>query len=248
MSACVTVIGFGNFGKLLCSILQPHIQVEVFDPQYSTTEIAKHGYIGVDNLHHALTHQYIILAIPVPFLEDFLKEYGQYISAQSTVLDVCSVKMYPVELMKKYLPTATQIVATHPLFGPVSAATGITGLKCITYPVRIHFQEYTQLIEFLDKTLKLTVMEITPEDHDRDMAYVQALTFLIGKGLDALNMPQTELTTPTFEHLKYLHQVVSSDTPGLFATIQQFNPFAQKVRQKFVQHVSEIDAGIKPCT
>ena len=52
------------------------------------------------------------------------------------VLDVGSVKVEPVAIMKELLPETVGIVGTHPLFGPQSAQNGIHGLQiaiCLSF-------------------------------------------------------------------------------------------------------------------
>ena len=44
----------------------------------------------------------------------------------AVIVDVCSVKEYPVQWMRELLPANVSILATHPMFGPDSAADSFT--------------------------------------------------------------------------------------------------------------------------
>ena len=84
------------------------------------------------------------------------------------------------------------------------------------------------------RALGLTVTVTTPEEHDREMAYVQALTHLIGRSLVNLGIPDEQLKTPSYQHLLELCALIGADTFELFTAIQTQNPFAAEVAQAFV--------------
>ena len=49
-----------------------------------------------------------------------MKDLSGKVAGNKTIVDVCSVKVYPKDMMLKYLPADSDIIATHPLFGPDS--------------------------------------------------------------------------------------------------------------------------------
>ncbi len=77
-----------------------------------------------------------------------------------------------------------------PLFGPQSANGGLSGLRFVVCPVR--GGRYEQVAAF-GRLLGLKVTVTTPEEHDREMAYVQALTHLIGRSLVNIGIPDEHL-------------------------------------------------------
>jgi prephenate dehydrogenase len=66
------------------------------------------------------------------------------------------------------------------------------------------------------------------------MAYVQALTHLIGRSLVNLGIPDEQLKTASYQHLLELCALIGADTFELFTAIQTQNPFAAEVVEKFV--------------
>jgi prephenate dehydrogenase len=154
------------------------------------------------------------------------------------------VKVRPVELMQRILPAECEILATHPLFGPQSGAKGIAGLPMVVWPVRIADERYGRIRGFLADRLRLDVSEVSPEEHDREMAYVHALTFFLGKALGEIDIPDTPLKTKTYQHLLDVRHIVEGDSEALFETIQLFNPYAEEVRARFVQHLDDIEAAL----
>ena len=133
--------------------------------------------------------------------------------------------------MTEILPAHVDLVATHPLFGPQSARTGLDGLRLVVCPIR---GDRHDKVAAFGRSLGLTVTVTTPEEHDREMAYVQALTHLIGRSLVNLGIPDEQLKTASYQHLLELCALIGADTFELFTAIQTQNPFAAEVVEKFV--------------
>ncbi|HEY6736798.1 MAG TPA: hypothetical protein VI322_03720 [Candidatus Saccharimonadia bacterium] len=70
------------------------------------------------------------------------------------------------------------------------------------------------------------------------------MTFLLGKTFSEMDIPNTPLKTKTYQHLLDVRWIVENDSPELFATIQQFNPFATAMRQQLVAKLVEIESGL----
>jgi prephenate dehydrogenase len=66
------------------------------------------------------------------------------------------------------------------------------------------------------------------------MAYVQALTHLIGRTLDNIRIPDEELKTSSYQHLLELCALIRDDSKELFFAIQNLNPFAREITQQFI--------------
>ena len=66
------------------------------------------------------------------------------------------------------------------------------------------------------------------------MAYVQALTHLIGRTLVNIRIPDEELKTNSYQHLLELCGLIRYDTKELFFAIQNLNPYAQEITQQFI--------------
>ena len=233
----VGIIGFGIFGRFMAGHLAQYAEVLVYDI------VQRDAQSGVNwtTLDDVLRQPVIILAVPVQELEELLVDIGSRVQPDALVIDVASVKVAPVKLMMKYLPQSCRIMATHPLFGPVSGASGIVGLTIVTWPVRLEDQEYAKIKAFLSDKLKLSVIETSPEDHDKEMAYVQALTFLVGRALTEMKLPDSRLKTATYQHMLDIERVVASGTPELFETIQKYNPYAKAARDSFIKELVALE-------
>ncbi len=237
----IGIVGFGVFGQFMCKYLRAFAQISVFDVNLDLAKTAAGLDVQFTSLEHILSLDVLILAIPVQYQEEFWQKYATRVNPQTLVLDVSSVKIKPIELMSKYLPSTCQILGTHPLFGPFSGKDSVSGLKCVLCPVRIQPEVYEAIKTFLEQDLKLLTLERTPEEHDKQIAYVQALTFFLGKAINQMDIPDPELKTPTYEYLLNIKRIVGSDTDDLFKTIQLENLFAKEVRQEFLQKLIDLE-------
>lgn len=237
------IIGFGSFGQFMTKYLKDHFEVSVYDSN-DLSKTAKDLGVNWQTLEEITQNQIIILAIPLQYLEDLLKKIAHTITPGTLVIDVTSVKISPVTLMKKYLHEEVNIIATHPLFGPKSGANGIAGLKITLCDVRSTNLQYNWLKNFFANTLELDVIESTPEEHDREAGYVMGLTHFIGQALNHLEIPDCKQTTKTFQHLMQLREMLSQDSMDLFLTIQKDNPHAEKTRNEFYKTLSYLEEKI----
>jgi prephenate dehydrogenase len=235
----VGIIGYGAFGRFMAGHLAKHFEVLVHDRRRA--EVAR----GVRwaELDEVVRASVVILAVPVQEMEPLLRRAGKQLQPGTLVVDVASVKTASIELMEQYVPAGCEIVATHPLFGPQSGANGIAGLTVVTWPVRVSVERYGQVQSFLTKKLGLEVREVDPAEHDREMAYVQALTFFLGRALGDMDIPDTHLKTETYQHLLDVERIVKGDTAELFETIQHYNPYAAEVRERLLEKLEAVEAG-----
>ena len=238
----ISFIGFGNFGQFIVKHLTPYTRVYAHDVRDLSKRAAELGVTWVASMDEALNKQVIILCVPVQFLEPLLQTIGSKINPDSLVVDVASVKVKPVELMKKYLPAETNLVALHPLFGPQSGKNGIMGLNIVACEVR--YPKFDKVVDFLENQLKLNVLIRTPEIHDQQMAYVQALTHFVGRAVNEMDIPDVEQKTPAYQYLLDIKRNLGQDSWDLFLTIENGNPYAAKVRQDFLKELEALNVKL----
>jgi len=230
------LIGFGQFGRLAARILAPHFDVLVSD-QDDVTEAAQALGVKTGSIEEAAARQIVVVAVPVRAMEQTLARISPLLHAGALVIDVGSVKVAPIRWMLELLPPNVDIVATHPLFGPQSAKDGLEGLRLVVCPVR--GDKHLKLVEFAEG-LGLEVNLTTGEEHDQEMAYVQALTHLIGRSLATLKIPDEQLKTPSYQHLLELCRLIGDDSFELFTAIQTLNPYAAPVADAFVAQARDL--------
>lgn len=235
------IIGFGNFGQFIVPFLTPYCQVMVYDKMIDEDAVERLG-VKRGALEEVVSKQIVLLAVPVQFLESVLIEIKGIINPKALVLDVSSVKVKPLRLMVQYLPSTVEIIGLHPLFGPQSGKNGIDGLNLVVCPVRTTV--VNEITKFFSRILKLNVLERTPEIHDKQMAYVQALTHFIGRAVNEMDIPDVEQKTPAYQYLLNIKRNLGQDSWDLFYTIEKENPFAKGVRAQFLKELNKLNRMI----
>lgn len=224
---------------MVYEILSRNKKVRVYDSDASKTA----GLADAVSLEDALSSQLILLCVPISAMESTCLEMASHLRGGEIVLDTCSVKQKPVNWMLQHLPIETEVLGTHPLFGPDSAKEGIAGLKIVLCPARISKKNYHEISDYL-KCLQLVVIEATPEEHDRQIAQNQAVFHLIAQALKRLQWGGMAISTPGPETFYRLVRTVQNDTDQLFWDIERENPHAGECRKQFIQEILRLDSQL----
>jgi prephenate dehydrogenase len=237
------IVGYGPFGKTFAAVLAQHAKVRVYSRRRLTASDLPFG-ITQSSLSDLAQSDVIILANELQQLAHDCRALAPHINSSTIIMDVCSVKLMPTQILIDELENKCQLLATHPLFGPQSVdGTSVAGKQVVWHEISEY--DFSELKSFFTDKLGLTVRVMSPDDHDREMAWVHALTFFIGRGLLNINPPQSELATNYYQQLRKLHDIESGHSLELFRTIQLANPYAQKIRQHFLQALEDIEADLE---
>lgn len=226
----VSIIGFGRFGAMLHSLLSKGFEVDVYDKNpIDNSEVNEVSFEEV------LKNDTIFIAVPIRDFEDLVINISSKIQSGKTIIDVCSVKVFPKQVMIDNLPVETDIIATHPLFGPDSLKD--SGSVMTMEAVRDSSERYNFWKNYFESQ-NITIEEISAEEHDMMAARSQGLTHFVGRVIDDFGTNETRIDT---EGYKALHKLVSqtcNDTWELFEDIQNFNPYTEKM-------ISELNGSFK---
>ena len=241
MTKTLGLIGFGQFGRLAASLLKPTYDIVVHDSGVPAADAEAAG-LRPGTLEQAAVCDIVVVAVPVSAMRGVLAAIAPHLKPGALVVDVGSVKTLPVQWMLELLPDHVDIVGAHPLFGPQSARIGLAGQRLVICPVR--GERHHRIVE-LALGLGLVPSITTPEEHDQEMAYVQALTHLIGRALVNLGIPDEALKTTSYQHLLDLCGLIGADSFELFRAIQTQNPYAPDVVRAFVAEAESLLDQIK---
>lgn len=206
----IGVIGFGNFGKVICKYLFPKNKIVVYSNRIDYEELPT-NCIKAGSLEELVKKAKIIIpAVPIKKFEDVLKQISSTITENQILMEVCSVMEYPVEVMKKYLPENLKMIATHPMFGPNSIQKNKGSLKEFKI-VLSNISLDKNLYDFFKNyflNLNLNVIELSPEEHDEYSAKSQFFALLIGQVAQDLDLKKTQIDTPganaVFDSLSFM--------------------------------------------
>lgn len=237
------MLGFGAFGRFSAPHLARHFDVSVYDTRDIREDARRAGVRSV-SLEEAAGLPVVVLAVPVQRLEGLLGSIRQQVKPGALVVDVSSVKLAPIEMMLRLLPESVRIVGTHPLFGPQSGKDGIAGLPVALCPARADEKTVACVRDFLGRTLGLKVIQTSAGEHDRQMAYVQALTHFVSRAVGGMDLPQTAMATRAYGRLLEMKTDLDQDSMELFLTIERMNPFARTVREEMMRKLDELERAI----
>ncbi len=225
----VGIIGLGRFGTFWASVLSTEYDVYGF-----TRTKPDNPPCDLVDLEYLCTLPVVYLCVPMRTMPEMLDRIAPLLAPGTLVVDTCSVKLEPVRWMTEKLPESVDIMATHPMFGPESAKEGLTGLPLMMYPVRMQQAVYDEWAHFF-RSHGIMVVEITPDEHDRQSAMSQALTHVLGKTLNNMGIEETPIGTLWYRKLLAICKQVEKDSPELFNDMQTLNPYAKKMREKFTE-------------
>jgi prephenate dehydrogenase len=233
------LIGVGSFGSFAAEHLAPHFDLILHDLFADVSALAKKLKARTGDLKATAACDVVLLAVPVQKMKKVLAEIAPHLKKNALVIDVASVKIKPVAAMLELLPKSISIVGTHPLFGPQSGKAGIKGLNIAVCEVR--GGQGSCVARFCIAKLGLRVTEVTPEEHDREAAYVQGLTHLLAKIVLSLNLPKMRFPTYTYELMQQMVEMVRHDSEELFRAIERENPFSKEAKKAFFAAAKKLE-------
>lgn len=238
----IGIIGYGRFGRLAARHLSGDYPVLVCGRRDLSQENMTEG-VRVASFHEVCNQRIVIPCMPISSFKEVLAAAAPLVRPDALVADVCSVKEKPVRWMKAALPETVSILGTHPMFGPDSASAGLEGMKIALCRVRIDDDLYGKVVVFL-RGSGLTVIETTPEEHDRQIAVSLALTHFIGRSLAAFGARELAIDTEGYKRLLHILDVVEHDTRQLFIDMHRYNPFAKEMRTAFMNAMAEVESEL----
>ena len=186
----------------------------------------------------------IFLCVPIVELKTTIKNMAPLVQANTMILDVCSVKLYPESLMMKYFSNEN-ILLTHPMFGPDAVKNGLNDLSIALCPTKDTKKEIIEYWSDVFKKHNLKVKLMSCEEHDRNTAYSLCLTQFIGRTLKKLELKSSEIDTQNFKNLLTMKDMALNDSYQLFEGLQTMNPYAEKMRIELINALVETNAKLE---
>lgn len=232
------VVGLGRFGRFWAEKLVSQYAVvgtsrrEVPDLPATVRQVP---------LEEALQADTVFLTVAIAAMPEVLDRIAEGVRPDATVVDTCSVKVFPVQEMEARLPPTVDIIATHPMFGPDSARERTDALPVITWPVRDRYHRYEELLTSF-RRMNMRVEEMPPDEHDREAAFSQGVTHLVGRILREMDLQSSEIATLGYTRLLQVMEQTCNDPVSLFQDLQRYNPYTREMRQRFADALMRTEA------
>jgi prephenate dehydrogenase len=248
----IGIIGFGRFGILTASILSKKFRVKIYDcvDNAQARKKVKKIKVRFATLQEAAGADIVVLSVPISKTEKLLKKISPLLKKGALVVDTCSVKVYPSKWMEKYLPEYVDILATHPMFGPVTTKFDfekqtwkLKGLQIVLCPLRMKKHKLSKIVKYLIAS-GIKPIITTPEDHDKQNAATLGLVHYLGRALINIGIAEQKIYTPGYTDLLKILPHTNSDNWQLFYDMHNYNPYTEDLRAKFLKSVEKIDNRI----
>ena len=180
----------------------------------------------------------VIISVPISVTIEVIEEIGQYISEDTLLCDVTSVKKKPVEEMKKH---SDEVLGMHPMYAP---SNSIKGQKIVLCPEK--GEKWKQMKDFWVEN-EAEIHETDPESHDKAMSLVQGLMhfseLVVAETIrksDMSGQDMNQYSSPVYQLITDLTARMLNQKPGLYGSIQAENPENEKIRERFKESAEEI--------
>ncbi|MCL2172156.1 MAG: prephenate dehydrogenase/arogenate dehydrogenase family protein [Candidatus Bathyarchaeota archaeon] len=181
----------------------------------------------------------ILICTSISSFEEVIKKIAPFTHKGQTIMDICSIKEHPVNIMHQHIKDAT-ILGTHPVFGPGS--NGVEHKAYVLTPTNL--QEETaaeQHKQWLEKE-GANVFIMTPKKHDDLMSIILGLPHFIGLIVCETLLEQKDYTESkklagtTYRMLFTLAEATAQETPDLYANVQTKLSDLGKIEELFIQN------------
>jgi prephenate dehydrogenase len=199
------------------------------------------GVMVASNIKSVKNADICLISVNIDSFEDVVKEISPYVNPGQIVVDVTSIKEYPVSVMHQYLKTA-HILGTHPLFGP--GARDLANQNFALTPTNEAEDRLAQKVRGFLESKGARVSLMGPHEHDEIMTVVLGLAHFIAiVSADTLagtgRMQQMKaLGGSTYRVLTTLAESVISEEPELYATLQMRLPGLSDLEANFQKNVT----------
>ena len=224
----IGVYGLGRFGSFWAEVLAEHFPVKAYNRNPERATPAGVERVSIAELGEC---DVIFLCVAISAMEPVVRELAPHLGAGNTLVDTCSVKIYPVEVMRRHVPETVGILATHPMFGPDSAGAGLEGLPMIYWPERLDEETAAYWVNWFAR-IGLRTIRMSPDEHDHEAAYTQGITHFIGRVLDDLSVQPSSIGTMGYQKILEVVEQTCNDPLQLFLDLQRYNPYTTEMRAK----------------
>lgn len=175
----VAIIGAGRMGRWFAKFfLEQGFTVVASDKDREKLQRLKEelNIEVADNVKAVKSADRILVCVPIENFEEVIREISTHIHPRQEVMDICSIKETPVNIMHNYISNAVTL-GTHPMFGP--GVKSIKGQNFVLTPTNL---KEKALAENFGKWLKnkgANVFFMTPKEHDRLMPIVIGMPYFL---------------------------------------------------------------------
>lgn len=201
-----------------------------------------------DNITAVKKADQILLCVPLYSLEDVLREIHSHVQSNQVVMDICSIKEFPVKAMHEYVNKGITL-GTHPMFGPT--VKSIKGQNFILTPTDERERSFAKTFKQWLEERQVRVSILSPKKHDKLMSMVLGFSHFLGLVISDTLLSYTDFAEtkkvagPTYKKLLTLAESVVSQDSKFYAYLQMKLPEVEKIENLFCQKSMELLKVVK---
>ena len=195
-----------------------------------------------DNVNAVKSAERVLISVPIDNFEEVIKEIHSHVRPDQVIMDICSVKEFPVKVMHKYIKTGVTL-GTHPLFGP--NVESVQNQNFVLTPTNDEEERFANDFKKWLEERHVNVSVMSPKKHDELMSVVLGLPHFIGVVvcdtlLDYVNFAETKRAAGTsYKLLLALTETVVSQDPEFYASLQMHLPNVENIESLFCEKSKE---------
>ncbi len=231
--------GSGKMGRWFANFLLKDGKEVIITGRNEKKLLEAKQQLGVEvasNVEAVKAADAVLLSVPIDNFKEVVEQLCPYTHSGQVIIDITSIKVFPVETMHKHIKTGL-VLGAHPVFGP--GAKSIVNQNFVLTPTN---EEETALAQKITRYLeargaRATMM--TPYEHDEIMAVILGLAHFIAivsadtlVSLDRLKQMEA-IGGSTYKVLLTLVGSVISENPEFYASLQMSLPNMTKIERLF---------------
>jgi prephenate dehydrogenase len=179
----------------------------------------------------------VLICTSISSFEEIIKKIAPATRKGQLVMDICSIKAYPVDVMHEYIKEAT-VLGTHPVFGPGS--NGVAHKAYVLTPTNPQEEAFAEQYKHWLEKEGAHVFIMTPQKHDELMSIILGLPHFIGLVACETLLAQDgfaeskKLAGTTYRILFTLAEATAQETPDLYANVQTKLSDLGKMEELFI--------------
>jgi prephenate dehydrogenase len=231
--------GSGKMGRWCAKFLLQEGHEVVITGRNQNKLLEAKKQLGVEtatNVEAAKQAQAIIISVPIDNFEEVVEQICPHTRPEQVIIDITSIKAFPVEIMHKYIKTGT-VLGVHPMFGP--GARGIANQSFVLTPTNNDETALAQKVREYLETRRARVSLMSPDEHDEMMAVILGLSHFIAivsadtlLSVDKLKQMKA-IGGSTFKLLLTLAEGVISEDPEFYTSLQMNLPNVAEIEKLF---------------
>ncbi|MGF3521781.1 MAG: prephenate dehydrogenase/arogenate dehydrogenase family protein [Candidatus Bathyarchaeia archaeon] len=184
----------------------------------------------------------VFICVSINAFEDVVEKISPAVRKGQIVMDICSIKESPVNIMHKHLKNAL-VLGTHPVFGPGSST--LKRKAFILTPTTAEEQKLAENFKAWLEKEGAHVFVMAPRHHDELMSVVLGFPHFLGVVacdtlLEQADYAETKnVAGTTYRMLFTLAESAALETSELFATLQTSLPDVENIEKLYLQKAQE---------